>query len=189
MIRRVAYLAVAACLAAPAVAQTLPVFDETQGFDVVGVLDGGDALVVRNGSSSFACEVDQRRGFVALKECWPILGPKAAREADREAMSAEDREKLFLAALEKLPDAAFFPAIEMTLLDFDCTFDFSEGEELFLTALAANIASQMGHEAVLTGDAVKKIERLTDSAAEEMMKMGRIEVDRTTKTARLVGCE
>lgn len=189
MIRRFAYLAVAASLAAPAGAQTLPVFDETLGFEVVGVLDGGDALVVRNGSSSFACEVEKRSAFVALTECWAILGPKAAREADRVAMSAEEREAVLLAAMEKLPDAAFFPAIEQTLMDFDCVFEFAEGEELFLTALAANVASQMGHEADLTRDAVKRVERLTDSAAEEMMKMGRITVDRATKTARLVGCE
>ena len=174
--------------ATPLFAQSLPMFDETAGFEVVGVADG-DGLIVTNAGNAFFCQVDEGEGFLALAECWPILGPKAGAAAAKAAMSAEEREETLIAALEKLPDAAFFPAIELTMREAGCLVDFSTGEEPFIAALSFNVAKQMGHDVDLSPDAREEIGRITEGAAEAMMEMGRIIVDRSASTARLDGCE
>ena len=187
MIRTAAYV-VAVMLAAGAGAQELPRFDEAAGFDVIGIADG-DALVVKNAGHAFYCGLEEGDGFLVLADCWPVLGPQAAQLAAQSVMGSAEREGILLDAVGQLPDAAFFPAIVDTMRAFGCVVDFSEGEEVFIAALATRIASQMGHDSQLSEDARDKIGQMTEDAADTMLEMGRIEVDRDTATARLVECE
>lgn len=188
MIRPAAY-AVAVMLAASAGAgaQELPRFDEAAGFDVVGVADG-DGLIVKNAGHAFFCQIDEGDGFLVLADCWPILGPQAAQLAAQSVMGTAEREEMLLDAVKRLPDAAFFPAIKATMRGFGCLVEFSQGEDVFIAALSSEIARQMGHDAPLSRDAQDEIGEMTKDAAEAMMDMGRIEVDRDSATARLVDC-
>ncbi len=187
---RAALLALA--LAAPAMAQTLPVFDESKGFDIIGFVDGEDGLLVRNAEASFFCKVEEGKGkrFLVLSRCQPIVGPKAAGAAMQAAMKAEPDEDALLEALDAMPPEAFIPAVAKTLREMGCTINIGDsGEEAFVAALAPNVAAVAGYTVPLTTKAVDEIGEITEDAGEMMVEQGTVIVDRNAGTATLVDCE
>ncbi len=176
-------------LASPALAQGLPVFDEAQGFEVLGAVD--DGVLIDNAGQAFYCEVEEGAGdrFLVLSLCLPILGPEAARAAQADVLSAAADEETFLAALDGLPDMAFVPAIEAAMRAFGCTVDFGAGEEMFVAEVARQMAAAAGHDRALSADAIDEIGEMAEDAADIMLEQGRIVVDDDTRTARLQGCE
>lgn len=182
----------AALLATPVLAQDVPVFDETLGFDIISFVDGEDGLLVRNGGNSFFCEVEEgpQDQYLVLSLCLPIIGPKAAGAVIRAQISNAQSEEALLDALNAMPDMAFMPSIEKTLRDLGCTISLAgDGEEAFVAALAPNIAAAAGYTAPLSPDAIDEIGEISEDAGETMMKQGRVTVDREARSVTLVGCE
>lgn len=177
-------------MAGTAMAQALPQFDDTVGYDVIGTAD--DGLILKNGGNTFYCEVDDADGesYLYFEVCLPILGPSAVEAYQKARLASSADEADLLAALGSMPAVAFMPAIEQAIReDYACVVPMGgDAEDAFLRALAERIADQVGYDGTISVEAVEEIGEITEDAAMAMVDQGRITLDRDARVARLVDC-
>lgn len=177
-------------LAGTATAQSLPQFDDTVGYDVIGTAD--DGLILKNGGNTFYCEIDDAEGetYLYFEVCLPILGPSAVEAYQKSRMATASTEEDFLAALGAMPAMAFMPAVEATMReDYACAVPMGgDAEDAFLRTLAERVADQVGFGGFLSAEAVDEIGEITEDTAELMIDQGRITLDREARVARLADC-
>lgn len=177
-------------MAGTAMAQGLPQFDDTLGYDVIGTADEG--LILKNDGTTFYCEVDDAEGetYLYFEVCLPILGPSAVQAYQKTRLESSANEADLLAALESMPTIAFMPAIEQAIRDdYACVVPTGgDDEDAFLRALAERVADQVGYTGRLSAEAVDEIGEITEDAATTMIDQGRIVLDREARVARLADC-
>lgn len=85
--KRIVPVLIAGFVGSPLAAQTLPVFDPAQPFQVTGLADG--AALVTSGGTPFLCTLDTVEDAVQLGTCTPIVTETAAAAAARAASQAD----------------------------------------------------------------------------------------------------
>lgn len=187
------FAAIASCLALTATAATaesLPVFDETRGFDVMGVIEGTHMLV-RNGGTYFACGVEENGDatYVMLTDCAPIIGPQAALEYETTTVQAQEQAvEDFLSTVGRMPEGLMAQIIGESLATFpDCSVDVRD-EEALGRVVATKLAARTGFDGLLTQDIIEEVLSIGDSAAEMLLESGLVLLDRDLGIARLADC-
>lgn len=170
-------------------AQTLPVFDETLGFEILSVVKD-EGVIVYSAGDTFFCEVDEGPAdrYLVLSPCIPIVGPKAAAAASAATTAGIQDADEFIRGLEGLPATFFVPSVRRVMTGLGCTIDMKTGEKAFLASLARDIAAEANYTGALSDDLIDEISRITEDAAEMMLDQGMIIVDRDAGTARLKSC-
>ncbi|SMX36635.1 hypothetical protein [Maliponia aquimaris] len=182
-------IALAALVAAPALAQDLPVFDESLGFEVRGTVD--DGLILSNGGATFYCEVGEGPddGYLVLDTCLPILGPKAAAQLDEAAAGAAQSAESFAEAVDRLPPVAMVGAVERTLQAFGCTLSKDDDKTEIQMELARQAAQDAGYRGPLTEDVLDAVGEKGEDTLKMMIDAGLIVVDaEDDRRVRLLGC-
>lgn len=184
------WLALLSLVAAPALAQDLPKFNETFSYDIKGVID--DGLIIESGRHTFYCELDEGPddAYLFMESCVPVLGPEAAAKAAKARMAAITDEGDFIEALDRMPIESLMPAVIDSLKDVSCVLNFrdSDSEDRFESAVADNLATMTGYKGPLTPDGIDEIGEIAEDAAELLVENGQVVVDRDAGTARLVDC-
>lgn len=98
--KRLVPVLIAGVVGGPLAAQTLPVFDPAQPFQVTGLADG--AALVTSGGTPFLCTLDTAEGAARLGTCTPIVTEDAAAAAT----AARDSDAAALAAATARADSA-----------------------------------------------------------------------------------
>ncbi|WP_417205076.1 hypothetical protein [Antarctobacter sp.] len=183
-----AWLALFSLVAAPALAQDLPEFNERFSYEIKGVID--DGLVIESGRHIFYCELDEGpdEAYLFMSRCVPVLGPEAAAKMSKARMAKLTDEGDFIEALERMPIETLLPAVIKSLKDVSCVVNFREGEDQFQSVLADNLATMTGYKGPLTPDGIEEIGEITEDAAERLVRNGQVVVDRDAGTARLLDC-
>lgn len=184
-----AALALAALWAAPALADGVPVFDETLGYEVLGVSD--HTLTLSSAGTLFQCVIDEGPdgSYAIFHRCRPILGPKAAETVARAAAGAAESEEAFVAAVRDLPPEALFGAVERTLRSFDCTLSKDDDKTAIQTELARQAAVDAAYDGPLTQRVLDVVGSRGEDALELMIGTGKIVIDpEDDRRVRLVGC-
>lgn len=176
-------------IAGPVLAQDLPVFDETLGFEVRGTVD--DGLILSNGGATFYCEIDEGPddAFLFLETCTPIVGPRTAARIAGAAASGAQSAEAFAEAVDNLPAIAMVGAVERTLRAFDCTLSKDDDRTRVQTELARQAAADAGYTGPLTEDVLDAVGEKGEDALNIMIGSGVIVVDpEDDRRVRLVGC-
>lgn len=196
-------------LAGGAQAQTLPEFDETLGYDVVGTMD--DGLVVTNAGQVFHCRLGAGpdRAYLTLQDCTVVLGPgtvaayrqaeaqaadSAAQDAAREivAEAPSDEQKLLSALNLYTDDAVKLQVAGAMRAQPGCAMDVGtgDGDARFGEAILARVLADLGYEGTLSDDALRQIKTFhVGDAVQEMVDEGRLAVDHSSGVlVRLVDC-
>ncbi len=182
-------LALAALGAAAAAADdSLPVFDGTGGYSVIGPYEGGLLVQDRRGPA-FLCDTDIAN-IVLLKNCRPVLtGPQveayasAKAESDRQQAIAEERSRVLA-----LPEAEFLRAGRLVLSSQGCQVDLRRSKTLSSEVLPA-FAVALGIPSGLQPGMMRMTDDLFTQTLERLLRKREITFDRTTRIARLVECE
>lgn len=198
-----------ALLAGGAQAQTLPAFDETLGYEVVGTIS--DGLVVTNAGRVFHCRLGSglERAYLTLKDCAPILGAdavaayqlaeaqaadSAAQDAAREIVAeAPGDEQKLLAALNLYSDDAVKQQVAAAMrAQPDCAMDVGsgEGDTRFGEAILARVLADLGYEGTLSDHALQQIKTfLVSDAVQLMVDAGTLAIDQSEGVwVRLADC-
>ena len=187
------FAAIASCLAltaSAATAESLPVFDETRGFDVMGVIEGTHMLV-RNGGTYFACGVEENGDatYVMLTDCAPIIGPQAALEYESTKFQSQDQTvEGFLSALERFPEGLWTRIISEIFVMFpNCSFDVRNSDVGF-RLIVSNVAEYLGFAGPLTDETIQRALVIGQPAIEAMLDSGLVLLDRDLGIVRLADC-
>ncbi|KUF09089.1 hypothetical protein [Pseudoponticoccus marisrubri] len=169
-------------------AQSLPVFDETAGYEAIGTIE--DGLLLSSDGALFYCEVDEADGesHLYMTGCLPILAPKAHEAVAKSRLALARDEDSFLDGLSRMPEETFVPAIAGTLRDSGCTVDMEQSEDAFNAAIVARVVAETGYPYTLSAEGVEEVERILNKTGELMLETGQVVVDRSRGMVSLVDC-